>query len=661
MNSCIVRARWRRGISAVLAAAPLLAAGVPGCDSSHRDASIEAESIATETATTAKETKKVPERSEIETKYLWNTEAIFASTQQWEAEYAALEADIAKLAEAKGTLSNDADTLYSVLDQRDKVEPRIDRVYVYASLLADQDTRDGTQQAMDTKARLLVDKYIEAMSWMQPELIAIPFETVETWMAENDKLALYRQYFDNLFRQKKHILSPREEELIAMGGEVFRTPYTAYNLLTNADIQFPAITDADGDTVELSDSAFYLFMRSPDRRTRKAAYEGIVGTYKNYRNAAAALLNGGVQSHIFNVKARGYDSCLAASLDRGNIPVEVYDMLVRTVNENLPLLHRYQQIRKRVLKLDDGVRAYDLFAPLITGQSIGVSYEEAIDEIGEALAPLGDEYLTPMKRGFDSRWVDVFPTRGKRSGAYSSGTFLTQPYILMNFHGGYEDMSTLAHEMGHSMHSFFSRGTQPYVYSNYDIFCAEVASTCNEILLQNRVLERTEDPKKQLYLISEFLEGVRGTVFRQTMFSEFEQQVHKMAEQGIPLTADNISETYGKIMRKYYGPAYTHDELVDNYWIRIPHFYYNFYVYKYATSYCAASAIARRIMNGESGAVDAYLTFLKAGSSKYPIDLLKAAGVDMTTPDPIRDGMKLFEKLLDRAEVLVEEIKQKDA
>ena len=661
MSSCIVRARWRRGISAVLAAAPLLAVGMLGCDSLHRDASIEAESIAAETATTAKETKKVPERSEIETQYLWNTEAIFANTQQWEAEYAALEADIAKLAGTKGTLSNNGDSLYSVLDQRDKVEPRIDRVYVYASLLADQDTRDGTQQAMDTKARLLVDKYIQAMSWMQPELIAIPFETIETWMAENDKLALYRQYFDNLFRQKKHILSPREEELVAMGGEVFRTPYTAYNLLTNADIQFPTITDADGNTVELSDSAFYLFMRSPERQTRKAAYEGIVGTYKNYRNVAAALLNGGVQSHIFNVKARGYDSCLAASLDRGNIPVEVYNTLVRTVNENLPLLHRYQQIRKRVLKLDDGVQAYDLFAPLITGQSIELTYEQAVDEIGKALSPLGDEYLTPMKQGFDSRWVDVFPTRGKRSGAYSSGTFLTQPYILMNFHGGYEDMSTLAHEMGHSMHSFFSRGTQPYVYANYDIFCAEVASTCNEILLQNHVLERTEDPKKQLYLISEFLEGIRGTVFRQTMFSEFEQQVHQMAEQGIPLTADNISETYGKIMRKYYGPAYTHDELVDNYWIRIPHFYYNFYVYKYATSYCAASAIAQRIMNGEPGAVDAYLTFLKAGCSKYPVDLLKAAGVDMTTPDPIRDGMKLFEKMLDKAEVLVEEIKQKEA
>jgi oligoendopeptidase F len=385
-------------------------------------------------------------------------------------------------------------------------------------------------------------------------------------------------------------------------------------------------------------------------------YDAIVGTFAEHRNTAAALLNGAVQSHILTVKARGYDSCLAAALHGGNIPVDVYDNLIKTVNDNLHLLHRYQEIRKRVLDLRDGVHAYDLFAPFVAPQDIEYSYEEAVDTILTALKPLGNEYLAPMEKGFNSRWVDVFPNKGKRSGAYSSGTYLTQPYILLNFHGSYEDMSTLAHEMGHSMHSFFSRGTQPYVYADYDIFCAEVASTCNEILLQNHVLARTKDPKKRLYLLGEFLEGIRGTVFRQTMFSEFEQKIHEMAEAGQPLTADSMGAAYGEIMKKYYGPYYTHDDLVDNYWIRIPHFYYNFYVYKYATSYCAASDIANRIMAGELGAREAYMSFLRGGSTRYPVDMLKMARVDMTSPEPIENGMKLFENLLDQTEELLEEL-----
>lgn len=597
----------------------------------------------------------VRERGEIETKYKWNTEAIFPDKAAWEAEFAEVEKKVEELSKFKGTLRQGPDQLLQVMQASDDTEARLDKVYVYASLNADQDTRVGDTQAMSSRARSLAIKYGEATSWMEPELTAIPYETLESWMRENEKLAVYEHALEDLFRQKQHILSPREEELLAMTGEVRSTPNNAYNLLANADIQFPSIKDEKGNTVELSDSSFYVFMRKSDRSVRKAAYEGIVGTYKNYRNTAAALLNGAVQSHILTVKARGYESCLAASLDGGNIPVEVYNNLVRSVNNNLPLLHRYQDIRKRVLKLEDGVHAYDLFAPFIEGETLDYSYEQAVDTIIAALEPLGDDYLMPMKKGFASRWVDVYPTKGKRSGAYSSGTYLTQPYILLNFHGGYEEMSTVAHEMGHSMHSHFSRGTQPYVYSSYDIFCAEVASTCNEIILQNHVLDRTTDPRKKLYLVTEFLEGIRGTVFRQTMFSEFEQRIHEMAEAGEPLTADTLGAEYGKIMKKYYGSSYTHDELVDNYWIRIPHFYYNFYVYKYATSYCAASNIARRVMAGEQGAVEAYMDFLKGGSSKYPIDVLKMAKVDMTSPEPINDAMKIFEQLLDTAEELIKQ------
>ncbi len=602
------------------------------------------------------EATKVLERKDVETRHLWATETIFPSVSQWEAEFAEVEKLVSDLERKKGAMGRGADELLNTLQLRDKVESRLDRVYVYASLNADQDTRVGETQSMKSRARSLAINYGRATSWLVPELTSIPFETIESWMKSNEKLALYRHYFDNQFRQKKHILSPREEELLALTGEIRSTASNTYNLLKNADIQFPTMQDENGHSVELGDSAFYLFMRSTNRDVRKQAYDGIVGTYNKYRNTAAALLSGAVQNHILTVRARGYDSCLAAALDSGNIPTKVYNTLVETINKNLHLLHRYQNIRKRALKLSDGVHAYDLFAPFVTDQSYNVEYDKAVKAILDALQPMGNEYVSAMAKGFDSRWVDVYPTKGKRSGAYSSGTFLTQPYILMNYHGGYEDMSTLAHEMGHSMHSHFSRGTQPYVYSDYDIFCAEVASTCNEILLQNHVLKNTHDPKMKLYLLIEFLEGIRGTVFRQTMFSEFEQRIHEMAEAGKPLTADAMDAEYGAIMKKYYGPAYAHDKLVDSYWIRIPHFYYNFYVYKYATSYCAASNIARRIMDGEDGAVDAYMTFLKGGSSKYPVDMLKLARVDMTTAKPMEDAMKIFEGLLDQVEALLDKM-----
>ncbi len=604
-------------------------------------------------ASVAQETKKVPERSEIDAKYLWSTETIFPDKQAWEAEFAAVKALISKTEQFKGTLAQGPDQLLAALTFRDDLEPRLERVYVYASLLSDQDVRASEQQGMKSRVRSMFVNYGAETAWVLPELTAIPFDQLQSWMNDNEKLAVYRQYLDDLFRQKEHILSPREEELLALAGEVRSTASTAYNRLSNADIKFPKIKDAQGNEVELDDSAFYLHMRSTDRRVRRDAYNAIVGTYADFRNTAAALLSGAVQNHIFTVKARSYDSCLAAALDGGNIPVGVYNTLVKAINQNLPLLHRYQSIRRKALELKDGVHAYDLFAPLITGQKYEVEYERAIEQITAALQPLGSEYLAEMKKGFDSRWVDVYPTKGKRSGAYSSGTYLTQPYILLNYHGGYEDMSTLAHEMGHSMHSLLSRNNQPYVYGDYEIFCAEVASTCNEILLQNYVLQRTEDPKVKLYLLVEFLEGIRGTVFRQTMFSEFEQRIHEMAEAGQPLTADDMSAAYRDIMTRYYGPDYTHDDLVDRYWIRIPHFYYNFYVYKYATSYCAASNIARRIMDGQPGAVESYLAFLKGGSSKYPVDLLKMAGVDMTTTAPFDDAMKIFENLLDQTEELL--------
>ena len=415
------------------------------------------------TLAVAEETHRVPERSEIEKQYRWATETIFASDAEWEQELKKLEGEVPRLAEYKGKLSESPEHLLKALTLRDMLEPRLARVYVYASLKSDQDTRVGQYQGFKARVRQLFVDYGAATAWLVPELTSMPYETIQSWMHAVPALGLYRHHFDDLFRQKAHILSAREEELLALTGQVRAVPGTAYGLLANADLQFPTIKDPQGDDFELSDSVFYKCMRDPDRDFRARSYEGIVGSYKGMRNTAAALLNGAVQSHILTVKARGYDSCLQAALDGGNIPVDVYNNLITTVNDNLPLLHRYQQIRQRALKLDDGVHAYDLFAPFVGDAKLEYSYEEAIQTIKAALQPLGPDYLRDMSKGFDSRWVDVFPTKGKRSGAYSSGTYLTQPYILLNFHGEYDSVSTLAHEMGHSMHSFYSRGTQPYV------------------------------------------------------------------------------------------------------------------------------------------------------------------------------------------------------
>ncbi|MFQ5492308.1 MAG: M3 family oligoendopeptidase, partial [Phycisphaerae bacterium] len=404
-------------------------------------------------ATSAEDSHRVKERSEIDPEYLWATERMFADSEAWNNTFAEVEKQIPDIEALKGTLGQSAQSLLSALKKRDALEPVLEKVYVYASMLADQDTREGGPQGMKQRIISMYSKYGQAASWFQPELTAIPFETLDSWMRQVPELAVYRQYFDNLYRQKKYILSPREEELLAMTAEVRQTAGNAYNLLANADISFPGIKDESGEEVELDDSAFYKYMRSTDRRVRKDAYYAIVGTYKKNRNTAAALLNGAVQGHILTVKARGYDSCLQAALNPDNIPPVVYETLVGTINDNLALLHRYQQIRKKALKLDDGVRAYDLFAPLVEDQTLEYSYQDAIKTINEALQPLGGEYLSAMNNGFNSRWVDVYPTKGKRSGAYSSGTYLTDPYMLMNFHGSYEDTSTLAHEMGHSMHS----------------------------------------------------------------------------------------------------------------------------------------------------------------------------------------------------------------
>ena len=438
-----------------------------------------------------------------------------------------------------------------------------------------------------------------------------------------------------------------------MTGRIAQTPYLAYSRLANADLKFTTIKDADGNPLELSAARYLPLLQSPDRRVRRDAFTGILQAYLDYRNTSAALLAGLVETHVFFARARRYDSCIQAALDRDNLPPEVFTNLIDTINANTGVLHRYMDLRKKVLKLDE-LHFYDTFVPLVTDVEIKMTYDECVQTVTAALAPLGEEYVNTVSHGFASRWVDVYESRGKRPGAYSACTYyLPHPFILMNFTHAYDDSFTLAHEMGHAMHSYYSIKNQPIVNSQYSGFCAEVASTINEIILQDFMHRKYPDPEQQLYIVNQAIENMRRTVWTQVMFAEFEKTIHELTESGQALTADRMGGVFRDIVKKYYGPALTLDPQVDGYWLRIPHFYYNFYVFKYATSYCAAANLWRRVKAGDEQTHDRFLSFLKAGGSDDPLDLLAATGVDMTTPAYVEDGVKRFAEMVDRMEELL--------
>lgn len=593
----------------------------------------------------------VPDRGEIDTEYTWDLTKMFPDRDAWEQAFEQCSGDVDKLASFKGAL-NDPDTLLEYLKTRDDFYVRLEKVFAYAMLLRDQDTRAAEPQAMFDRVQTLAVKTGEATSWYEPEVLALPDGQLLRWCDTHDGLGLYKHNFENLLRQQKHVLSAREEELLAMNGKVASTPQQAFTMLANADLSFPEIEDSEGNMVEVSEGRYMLFMQSPDRELRRRAFKGLLGAYLDYRNTIAALLAGSVQKDVFYARARHYDSALHAALDPDNVPVDVYKNLIATIHEHLPKLHRYMEIRRNKLGVDK-VHLYDTFMPLIDGEPPKISYDAAVEKITAGLRPLGDEYLTPMKQGFRDRWIDVYETKGKRSGAYSMGTYASDPFILLNYNGTYNDMFTVAHEMGHSMHTWFTVHTQPPVYGDYPIFLAEVASTCNEILLDDYLRANAENDAERLYLVNQALESIRGTVINQTMWAEYEMLIHEMAEAGKPLTYETMAEVYRGLVEKYFGPAYAHDEEVDGYWTRIPHFYRGFYVYKYATSYCASVALAKRVLSGDPEQLEAYLGFLKSGSSAYPIDILKKAGVDMSTPAPIHATMELFGELLDEMETLL--------
>ncbi|AXI27602.1 oligoendopeptidase F [Priestia aryabhattai] len=596
--------------------------------------------------------KKLPSRSEIKVEDTWKLEDIFASDDAWEKEFEEVKALIPQMEKFKGKLGESAQTLYDALQEQDELTMRVSKLYTYAHMRYDQDTTNSFYQGLNDRIKTLYTQIASALSYVTPEILSIEESKIKQYMAEHKELKLYAHALDEITRERPHILSESEEALLAQASEVLGSSSNTFGMLNNADLEFPSIKDENGEEVEITHGRYIRFLESSDRRVREEAFKAVYETYGKFKNTFASTLSGTVKKDNFSARVRHYNSARHSALSTNNIPEEVYDNLVKTVNDNLHLLHRYIDLRKKVLGIEE-LHMYDLYTPLVKDVKMEVSYEEAKDYILKGLKPLGEDYLNVLKEGFENRWVDVHENKGKRSGAYSSGTYGTNPYILMNWQDNVNNLFTLAHEFGHSVHSYYTRKTQPYPYGDYSIFVAEVASTCNEALLNDYLLKTIDDEKQRLYLLNHYLEGFRGTVFRQTMFAEFEHDVHVRAQNGEPLTPELLTKLYYDLNKKYFGDNLVIDEEIGLEWARIPHFYYNYYVYQYATGFSAAAALSKQILEEGDAAVERYVGFLKSGSSDYPIEVLKKAGVDMTTSQPIEEALAVFEEKLTEMERLL--------
>ncbi len=591
-------------------------------------------------------------RNEIPTEFKWDLESIFTRNDSWEQDFQALQSRIPDLEALKGTLAQSGEALLNVLQKRDEIFEVLERLYVYASMRKDEDTTNGLYQGMADRATQLYVRATTAASYIEPELLALPQETLDHYLQDTPGLALYKHQFDDLNLKRPHIRSAEVEAVLAATGEISDAPDSIFSMIDNADLKLPNIKNEEGEEVELTQGNYLTYIRSQDRRVRQDAFEALHGTFLKQRNTLAATLSAQVKVDVFYTRQRNYSSSRERALSRYNIPVSVYDNLIATVSEHIPLLNRYMKLRKKMLALDE-LHMYDLYVPIVAETTDELTYQEACNTVVAALAPLGENYINNLKQGFAQRWIDVYETPGKRGGAYSGGAYGTHPFVLLNFQNKRDSMYTLAHELGHSLHSFYTRSHQPYQYGDYTIFVAEVASTLNEGLLTEYLLRNTKDPAVRLAILNHSLEDIRGTLFRQTMFAEFEQEIHSRAEQGEPLTADALTAMYAALNKKYYGGEAVIDDLVGIEWARIPHFYYNFYVYQYATGISAAASLVQQIMSEGQPAVDRYLKFLSSGSSDYSINLLQKAGVDMTTPAPVRQAFQLFEAHLSQMEELL--------
>ncbi|WP_282462556.1 oligoendopeptidase F [Enterococcus montenegrensis] len=600
-------------------------------------------------------TKQLPTRESLPTELTWDLTPIFADDQAFDTAFADLKEELKQADKYKGTLATNATAFLAALEFCLAIYRKLETLYVYSHLKNDQDTANTTYQGLYARASSLLAEASAAISWFEPEVLTLSDDQIWSYFEEEPKLAVYRHYVAQMVDNRAHVLPADQEELLAGASEIFNAADDIFSVLNNADLVFPTIEGSDGEKIQLSHGVYGQLMEATDRSVREAAFKGLYSVYGQFRNTFAQTLSSHVKGHNFKAKARKYTSAREASLSNNHIPESVYDTLVEVVNKHLPLLHRYVALRKKLLATDE-LHMYDMYTPVLGEAPIRYTYEEAVEKAKEALHVMGPEYNKIVEQAFSSRWIDVVENKGKRSGAYSSGAYDTAPYILMNWHDTLDQLFTLVHEMGHSVHSYFTRNNQPFVYGDYSIFLAEIASTTNENILTEHLLETEKDPKVRAYILNHYLDGFKGTIFRQTQFAEFEHFIHTEDAKGTPLTSEYLNDYYGDLNAKYYGPDVTKDEEIKLEWARIPHFYYNYYVYQYATGFSAASALAKKILTKEEGALEHYLNYLKAGNSDYPIEVMKKAGVDMTKADYIEDAMKMFEERLSELETLVAQL-----
>ena len=591
-------------------------------------------------------------RSHIDEKYQWDLSTVFATDDAWEAELASLDSDLENAKAYKGRLTASSNDLLAITESYLALSRRLEKLYVYASMKNDQDTTVAKYQEYQAKATAIYAKFSEIFAFYEPELMQLSKEAFEDFVAETPALSAYAHFFEQLFKRQPHVLSQAEEELLAGAQEIFGAAGETFGLLDNADIIFPIVPDDEGKEIQLTHGNFISLLESKNRDVRKEAYQALYATYEQFQHTYAKTLQTNVKVHNYEARVHHFKSAREAALSANFIPESVYDTLIETVNANLPLLHRYVELRKKILKLDD-LKMYDIHTPL-SEMDMSFTYEEALVKAEDVLAVFGKEYSERVHRAFTERWIDVHVNKGKRSGAYSGGSYDTNAFMLLNWQDTLDNLFTLVHETGHSLHSTFTRENQPYVYGDYSIFLAEIASTTNENILTETLLKEVDDDKARFAILNHYLDGFKSTIFRQAQFAEFEDIIHKADQAGEVLTSDYLNQLYADLNEKYYGLSKTDNLEIQYDWARIPHFYYNYYVYQYATGFAAASYLADKVVHGTQADIDRYLDYLKAGNSDYPLNVIKKAGVDMTTSAYLDAAFRIFEERLDELEALIE-------
>lgn len=597
----------------------------------------------------------LPTRNEVSDDLKWDLSRVFKNNQEWEQEYKQVAQEIKNLSKFKGTLAKSGKDLYEGITAILAVNRRLEKVYVYATMSSDVDTSNNHYLGFVAKAQSLANQMSAAIAFVDPEILSIPEETLAKFMQDEPRLENYRHRLEQITQKRPHTLPANEEKIIADAGDAMGTSANTFNVLTNSDMEYGYVQDEDGEMVQLSDGLYSLLIQSQDRNVRKNAFDVMYASYGQFENSLASTLSGEVKAHNFNARVHKYNSAREAALSENSVPTAVYDTLIKEVNSHLDLLHRYVALRKKILGLKD-LQMYDMYVPLTGKPVLSYNFEEAKEEARKALAPLGEDYLKHVDYIFNNRVIDVVENQNKVTGAYSGGAYDTDPYELLNWEDNLDSLYTLVHETGHSVHSWYTRNTQPYVYGDYPIFVAEIASTTNENILTEYFLDKITDPKTRAFVLNHYLDSFKGTLFRQTQFAEFEQFIHETDANGQPLTADVLDEFYGNLNQRYYGDSVEPGGEIAMEWSRIPHFYYNFYVYQYATGFAAATALANKVVHGTEQERDAYINFLKSGSSDYPTEIMKRAGVDMTRADYLRDAFDTLEKRLNEFEKIVNEL-----